>query len=114
MEQREFEMGDVGFGDPPESVQRNVAEMKQIATRRAGNEAVISKRDTERYLVVVYASRTAREQALKDLGLPEDERYLAGDAITLALKDGARLRNALVLAGRACKAAEPDKSGSAG
>lgn len=103
------------FGDPPETVQENVSAMSSLMQqKRAAGEAIAAARDTERYLVVVFKDRSAREVALKTLGLPEDERYLAGSAVELRLREGKAMRDALVVGSRPLQAAPVTKSGSAG
>jgi len=70
----------------PESVQRNanqLAEMK--AGRREQNRALSEKMDSEKYLVIVFANRLAKEKLLRELKLPIDERYIAATAIKLEL-----------------------------
>lgn len=115
MQQETMDLGGVGFGDPPATVVENVAEMSDVMRqRRAGNELVMRKNDTERYLVIVYADRGGREAALAALGLPSDERYLAGEAIELRLREGSALRDAQILTERGAKAAGAKHSGAAG
>jgi hypothetical protein len=82
--------------------------------RRAGDQAVAEKHDTERYLVVCFPSRAAREAALTAIGLPHDERYVLSDAVELRIKDGKRVADALVLASRRTKAADLGNSGAGG
>jgi hypothetical protein len=95
---------DVDFGEPPESVAENLAKLDKInAQRRSANDGVIEKNDTERYLVVVFPSRHAREQAVKALGLPPDERYVDASAVEIHLI-GKTIPRA--------NAAPPDKAGA--
>jgi hypothetical protein len=115
MEQRELDIDNAAFGDPPESVQENVREMSSIMRqRRAANARIAEERDTERFLVIVYPNRAAREAQLARLGLPTDERYLLGGAVEIAVKDGKRIVDALIATSRDCKAADVAHSGEAG
>ncbi len=108
-------LGTFEFGDPPESVAQNVAEMQGVmAARRAANLKTAIERDTERYLVVVFRDRAAREAALRALGLPEDERYLLAEALELALRPEVLPAAARVLTERDCRVADIAHSGSAG
>jgi len=103
------------FGLPPATIMQTTEEMAAIkGARRRGNKRVAESRDTERYLVIVYPSRAAREAALARLGLPVDERYLSGSAFELAIKDGKRIEDALLRAQRECIAAPVAHSGAAG
>lgn len=103
------------FGDPPESVAANVRELERVMQqRREANERTARQRDTERYLVICYRDRAAREEVLAALGLPADERYLIGDALEIRLRPGAAALDALVVAERECQAADPAHSGAAG
>ena len=103
------------FGDPPESVETNVAEMSSImAQRRAGNAAVMQKNDTERYLVLVYPDRAAREAAAVSLGLPHDERYVHGPSVELRLCASPAGGDAQVAAARECSATAVEHSGAGG
>lgn len=101
------------FSEPPESVQENAKEIEEIKKqRRAANDGTESKMDTEKYLVVVYPTREAKEAALKQLGLPADERYLPANTVELrARRTAAPVKAA---GGRAAKAADPKKSGAGG
>ena len=77
----------VNAGPPPESVAKNASELDDIKRqRRDGNEATANKNDTERYLVVVFATREQKEQVLAQLGLPDDERYVPAESITIKPK----------------------------
>lgn len=103
------------FGDPPESVVENVSEMSAImAQRRRGNEAVQAKNDTERYLVLVFPDRAAREAAAASIGLPHDERYVHGPAVELRLRAETASGDAQVVASRECSAADMSHSGAGG
>lgn len=74
------------LGSPPSTIQQNIDHMHEIRmARRAANESTASKNDTERYLVIVFPSREAREQKLHELGLPIDERYITSEAVCLRL-----------------------------
>ncbi len=113
-DQSEMLVEDV-FGAPPVSVMDNVRELDAIKSqRRQGNAAVARKNDTERYLVIVYKSREDREAALAEMGLPSDERYLAGSAVRLGFRDEASAKDAIIIVGRSVKAAPEHKSGAAG
>lgn len=75
------------FNDPPKSIQQNVDELEAIRLQRQkGNERVADRHDTERYLVVVFPTRAAREQTCKKLGLPDDERYVAAASVRLSAR----------------------------
>ena len=75
--------------ESPESVAENIAEIEDIKRqRREGNANTASKNDTERYMVVVYPTREAREQSVSQLGLPIDERYVAASSVDVRLKGG--------------------------
>lgn len=72
------------LGSPPPSVDENARELDRIkAERRAANSGTAEKNDTEKYLVIVYASRGDKEKALSALGLPADERYISAASIEL-------------------------------
>lgn len=76
---------DDAFGTTPEEVreaERKLEEIKQA--RRRANAELASERDTERYLVIVFPSRAARNDCLRRLGLPEDERYISADCVEIA------------------------------
>lgn len=61
----------------PASVANNVAEIdKYNAMRRAEKEKIANEGNTEKFLIVVFASLQDRVAALKRLGLPDDERYI--------------------------------------
>jgi len=97
----------------PESVAENLAEMEEIRkARRRQNRKTETDRDTERYLVVVYPSRQSREAALRGLGLPADERYVAAGSVTIRAKRGiAPIRFA---DGAARRASDSKHSGATG
>ncbi len=99
--------------EPPESVRRNIAELEALkAHRKTANEAVADKQDTERYLVIVYASRKAKAAVLAKLGLPENERYIAAENVEIrALR---RLVGAKASDGERVGAANPKHSGAGG
>ncbi len=81
--------GVVDFADPPESVQENVRDLQEIQdARRRANTNTAEKNDTEKYLVVVYPSRAAKERVLTSLGLPADERYVPGDSVQVTRRRG--------------------------
>lgn len=101
------------FGDPPESIMKNVEAMSAIMQqRRAGNAAVAAKHDTERYLVLVFPDRAAREAAAQSIGLSHDERYVFGPAVELRLR--AESCDAQVAGCREVSAAAIDHSGAGG
>jgi ParB-like chromosome segregation protein Spo0J len=103
----------IAFDEPPESVKRNVADMERIkAQRRQGNAGIVSKTDTENYLVIVYRSRKQREDVLRKLGLPADERYVPGDAVEVRHRFGKIASR--FQADRETKAAKPNKAGAQG
>lgn len=99
--------GQVEFDDPPDTVVENVAEMERtIKQRRDANKNTAEERDTEHYLVIVYASRRSKELALKRLGLPQDERYISSSSVSI------RPRGAIPCSGK--KSADASKSGACG
>jgi hypothetical protein len=96
--------------DAPESVRQNVDDLQAIKDQRKNaNAQTVSKNDTERYLVIVYPTREAREAALKTLGLPVDERYLAADAIELSVRGKSEVQS-----DRKLKTADRKHSGAGG
>ncbi len=83
-EKYELGMPDIEFSDPPDTVQENVEHLKKIKEqRRKGNEEIIGKTDTEKYLVIVFTSREEKIKLLKKLHLSEDERYLPSTKIEI-------------------------------
>ena len=95
------------FDDLPESVRQNAEELAEIKEqRRAGNENIKAKTDTERYVVIVFKDRTERERALARLGLPSDERYLSADSV--------EIRKRSLVRATGYKTAPTDKSGATG
>jgi ParB-like chromosome segregation protein Spo0J len=103
----------IDFDEPPESVKRNVADMEAIKEqRRKGNAGIVSKTDTENYLVIVYRSRKQREEVLRQLGLPSDERYVPGDSVEVRKRFGKVVSK--IKADRETKAAPPNKAGAQG
>lgn len=98
----------------PESVQKNIDRLADVKAQRAkGNAGVISKSDTEHYLIVVYPDRASRENAVKRLGLPPDERYVDSAAVELRQRVGGQ-RELQVRAQRKTAAAPANKSGATG
>jgi len=98
--------------DAPESVKRNVADLASIKAQRAkGKEGIIGKSDTEKYLVIVFPSRQAKERKLQSLKLPIDERYLSAEAIDLSVISRS---TQIPSNGRSTKAARPNHSGAQG
>lgn len=70
----------------PESIQENIDEIGVIKSqRKSSSEGVAKDRDTEKYLIVVYPSREAKEAVCKAIGLPIDERYVPAASIQLRL-----------------------------
>ncbi len=112
----EEELGEIAIIDLPEapqSVKDNTEEFQAIKDQRKhGNEDVISKTDTERYLVIVFADRAGRENAVKELGLPEDERYVPASAVSL--KRRGFVRSISSSDGASVTAAPANKSGATG
>ena len=103
------------FGEAPESVQRNVSELSAImAQRRKGDAAMMTKNDTERYLVLVYKDRAAREAVAVSLGLPLDERYVFGDAVSITLRESSSGADAQVAGARNVAASGREHAGSTG
>lgn len=99
----------LSFGSAPGSVKRNIRELQEKRSyRKQTKKRVMEKHDTERYLVIVFRSRAAKNQVLGDLGLPEDERYLAASLLNLSRKP----KDQLVLAED--KAAPINKGGATG
>ena len=76
----------VDFSEPPDSVGENAEELKRFAAERKNHKAdLIARGDTERYLVIVFPSRSQKDQILKNLGLPTDERYILSSSIELRI-----------------------------
>jgi len=103
----------IELGDAPQTVEENAAELREInRQRREGNAATGEKNDTEKFLVIVYPSRAAKEEAVKRLGLPADERYIPAAAVEVR----ARGKPPTVKAtnGRKVKSASRKKSGAQG
>lgn len=104
-------MFDDALGLAPESVQKNVDDLNKIkAQRKKGNEGIISKTDTEKYLVIVFKSRKEREDALRKMGLPYDERYIAADTVEITVSKRKQFRGA----GRPLQAAAANRAGTQG
>jgi len=100
--------------DPPESVQANVDRLASVKAQRAkGNAGVIAKSDTEHYLVIVYPDRGSRENAVRRLGLPADERYVDSAAVEIRQRIGGE-RELKIHAQRATGAAKTNKAGAHG
>jgi|SRR5579859_895818 len=98
----------ITFDGPPQSVIENVEEIEEIKRQRKEcNEGQLSKTDTERYLVIVYADREKKQEALRSLNLPEDERYLAAETVELKPRG-------IVRGCPDAKAAEQKKAGATG
>lgn len=68
----------------PDTVEQNLEELEKIREqRKKGNEGIVAKTDTEKYLVIVFATREEKIALLKELGLPEDERYVPAGGIQI-------------------------------
>ncbi len=75
------------LGVPPETVEQNAAELESFrALRKKGDDAVQTKTDTERFIIVVYPSREEKSRALLALGLREDERYIPAASFSIQRK----------------------------
>lgn len=77
------------LGGPPDSVEENAAELQDMKDlRKKGNAAIQSKTDTERYLVIVFPSREAKEAKLSAMGVSPSERYLSAGSVRLQYLGG--------------------------
>ena len=85
-----FMINDEMLFDPPnapDSVEKNMEDMQSIKDqRRQGNENIINKTDTEKYMIIVFPDRESREKAMEKLGLPKDERYVVSSTVSVRLK----------------------------
>ena len=73
---------EIDYGTPPPSVERNAEEIATMrAERKERRGDVVNKADTERFLVVVFPTREAKQEALATLGLPGDERYVSASTV---------------------------------
>ena len=98
----------VDFGSEPRSVKKNISDIYRI--KKMARERTIFKYDTERYLVIIFRRRQDREEALRQLGLPQDERYIASTMVKLT-----RIGKVVRLVGKTpVKVADPSKSGATG
>lgn len=80
----DFTPGVLSLPDPPTSVANNAEALAEFKRRRKNENAeLVSKTDSERYLVIVYPSRAEREAAVQALGLPAEERYVSANAVQL-------------------------------
>lgn len=107
------DVGKLSFDDAPESVEENakkIAEMR--AYRKQANENVADKNDTEKYLVIVFPNRGAKERKLALMGLPVDERYLDSASVELRLRFSSG--EACVISARKTKTAPKHKAGAGG
>lgn len=105
--------GPIDLSDPPESVEENAEELEKIkGQRKKDNAGTADKNDTEKYLVVVYPSRAAKDEALSRLGLPADERYVS--AAFVEIRSRGKVKPAKAKEGRPLKAANKKKSGAGG
>ncbi len=103
----------IDLSDPPESVEENVAEIEEIKRqRKKGNVETADKNDTEKYLVVVFPSRAAKNEQLARLGLPADERYVSASAIEI--RSRGKIEPVKAKGGRPARAANSNKSGAGG
>jgi hypothetical protein len=101
------------LGEAPQTVKENADEIQSIRSQRQkGNANIMAKTDTEKYLVVVFRDRAARERLLSELGLPADERYVSAESLLIAAR--APLKPMRAASGRKLSAAAPNKSGSQG
>lgn len=81
------------LGEPPASATKNADQIAAIkAQRKRGNEGVVEKNDTERYLIVVFPDRARKEAVLQRLGLPADERYVPSSSVVVSSRQGWRCR----------------------
>lgn len=77
----------IEFSPAPDEVQSNIDEMERTKEqRKKGDEQTHEKNDTERYLVLVFPSRAAKETATAALGLPGDERYVPAESLEIRPK----------------------------
>jgi ParB-like chromosome segregation protein Spo0J len=107
------EIDTIDIGEPLQSTEEEIARMDAVkAARRNGNESKQAKTDTERYLVVVFDSREARQAAMRVLGLPDDERYVHWRSVAITRKTGASRHS--VVADGGTKVAKVNKSGANG
>jgi len=84
----------IEFEEPPASIQENLDELKKLKERRKqGNENKQQKDDTEKFLIVVYPTRGAKELALRSLGLSPDERYVSSALVEVRAKRRDQLQN---------------------
>jgi len=101
------------IGEAPETVKENADEIRSIKSQRQkGNANIMAKTDTEKYLVVVFRDRAARERLLAELGLPSDERYVPAESLLIAPR--VPLKPMRASSGRKLSAAAPNRSGSQG
>lgn len=79
-----WQFGKISLDATPPTVEKNIEEIQAIKNqRKAGNEGVVEKSDTEKYLVIVFDSREAKQYLLSSLGLPEDERYIPAGGVQI-------------------------------
>lgn len=79
-----WQFGDIEYNSEPPTVVQNIEELEKIKEqRRVGNESVVEKTDTEKYLVIVFSTRDEKQALLKELGLPEDERYIPSGGVQI-------------------------------
>jgi len=98
--------GELAFNAEPDSVKRNIDKINAIkAQRKKGNDAVIDKTDTEKYLVITFPTREEKIKLLESLNLPGDERYLPSGAVQIRLTGKWRT---------AARSAKRNKSGATG
>jgi len=79
-----WNFGDIEMNAEPDTVEQNIEDLQKIKDqRKKGNEEIVAKTDTEKYLVIVFASREEKAAVLHELGLPEDERYVPAGGIQI-------------------------------
>lgn len=79
-----WNFGEITYATEPETVEKNIEEIEKIrAMRKKGSDNVQSKKDTEKYLVIVFNSREEKQALLKELNLPEDERYIPAGGVQI-------------------------------
>jgi ParB-like chromosome segregation protein Spo0J len=80
----ELGISEIEFSESPETIKKNMEQMQKIRQmRKASNENIIGKTDSERYLVIVFPDRDEKMKLLDKLGLSADERYLPYNGIEI-------------------------------
>jgi hypothetical protein len=101
-----WNFGEIELNAEPETVQQNIDDLNKIKEqRKKGNESIVAKTDTEKYLVIVFQSREDKIALLKELDLPEDERYIPAGGVQI-VPSGSWLQK--------FKSAAKNKSGATG